>query len=137
MDEQKPKFHPWFHKFLTCFALWAFPLFGIAYGVRYIIFAQENGVDYEIIIIGLSVLLILLSLYTVKVRIDLAAFRASAPKSLLRVCLAAAVLVFLIHLLMYVGGSVESLRRAGDAIIFALWGYVLYKYYHDRPYLFH
>lgn len=136
MSERQPKFHPWFHNFLIYFALWAFPLFGIAYGIRYISFAHENAVRFEALVILLSAMLILLSLFAVKVRFDLAAFRARAPKELLGVCLAAAAVIFLIHLLLYVYGATESLGRGADALIFALWGIVLYRYYHERPYLF-
>ena len=98
MNEQSPKFHRWFHNFLIYFAMWAFPLFGIAYGVRYILFARENSVSWEALVILLAVMLILLSLFAVRVRFDLAAFRAAAPRELLGVCLAAAAVIFLIHL---------------------------------------
>ena len=136
MSEQKPKFHQWFHNFLIYFALWAYALLGIAFGIRDILFAQENGVQYMVPVILLSVLLIGVSAFVIKVRFDLAAFRLQAPKELLGVCLAAAVLVFLIHLLLYLPGDTDSLGRGRDAFIFAIWGFVLYRYYHDRPWLF-
>ena len=82
VNKQQPKFHKWFHGFLIYFALWAFPLFGVAYGVYYIDFAQENAVRYMPLVIILAVLLILVSLFTIKVRFDLAAFRPAAPKLL-------------------------------------------------------
>jgi len=135
MNEQSPKFHRWFHNFLIYFAMWAFPLFGIAYGVRYILFARENNVSWEALVILLAVMLILLSLFAVRVRFDLAAFRAAAPRELLGVCLAAAAVIFLIHLLLYQSGAIEKMRGAGDAGIFAIWGVVLYRYYHERAYL--
>lgn len=136
MSEHQLKFHKWFHNFLIYFALWAFPLFGVAYGVYYINFAQENAVRYMPLVIILAVLLILVSLFTIKVRFDLAAFRPAASKELLIVCLASAAVILLIHLALYYGQAIESLRSAGDAGIFAIWGFVFYRYYNDRPYLF-
>ena len=88
------------------------------------------------LVIILAVLLILVSLFALKVRFDLAAFRPAAPKELLVVCLASAAAVLLIHLTLYYGQAIESLKGVGDAVIFALWGFVLYRYYNDRPYLF-
>ena len=136
MSDQQPKFHEWFHKFLINFAMWAFALIGVAYGIRYIVFTRENCSPSEILPIVFAVLLILLSLFTVKVRFDLAAFRPQAPKELLFTCLAAAAAVFLVNLSLYLPGAIESMGRAVDAGIFAIWGFVLYRYYSQRPYLF-
>ena len=101
MSEQQPKLHEWFHKFLINFAMWAFALMGIAYAIRDIIFATENEATYKVLVIIMAVLLIALSLFIIKVRFDLAAFRSKAPQELLIACLAAAVIVFLINLLLY------------------------------------
>ena len=68
MSNTQPKFHEWFHKFVIYFALWAFPLIGVIEGIRYILFASENSVSCKGIVIILSVLLILASLFCIKVR---------------------------------------------------------------------
>lgn len=75
MSENKPPFHPFLHKFLIYFAMWAFAFFGVAYGIRYMIFASENGARAEWIFHVLSAALIAVSLFLIKVRFDLAAFR--------------------------------------------------------------
>ena len=134
-EQQTPKFHPWFHKFLIYFAMWAFPLAGIAYAIRFIHFTVENAARMPAVFITLSALLILVCLYAVKVRFDLAAFRPQAPKELLIVCLAAAALLLIIRFLFYQTGA-DDLRGIPDALIVALWGFILYRYYHERPYLF-
>ena len=136
MDEQQPKFHEWFHKFLTCFALWVFPLFGVVFGIQYISFARENRVHMEALIIILSVLLILASLFCIKARFDLAAFRRIAIKEILGVCFAAAAAVFLINFLLYNNGDKEDMRRAWDALILVAWGIAIYRYYSGRSYVF-
>ena len=136
MNETQPKLHEWFHKFLIYFALWAFPLAGVIAGIRYIIFAKENGVDNQAVIIILSVLLILVSLFCIKARFDLAAFRRIAVKELLWVCLAAGALIFLINFIMERSGEIEDLREAWSGLIVAVWGIALYRYYNERSALF-
>ena len=100
MKQEQPVFHEWFHKFLINFAMWVFPLLGIIEGITYIIFADENGVGIKVVIFILSALLILASLFCIKVRYDPAGFRRIAVKELLIVCLAAGAAIFLINWLM-------------------------------------
>lgn len=136
MSEQQPKFHPWFHKFLIWFALWAYALFAILYGVRNILSAVENGVEYLPLVILLNALLILLGLFTVLARFDLAAFRPRAPKELLGICLGAAAIVLLLQGVRHLSGEDVDGSRLFSAVIFACWGIALYRYYNDRQYLF-
>ena len=136
MVERQPKFHEWFHKFMIYFAMWAFPLVGVIEGIRYIHFAVENSVSNKVIIIILSVLLELASLFCIKVRFDLAAFKRIAIKEILWVCLTAAATVFLINFLMEQNGDIDDLRRAWGGLIVAVWGIAVYRYYNERAYVF-
>ena len=136
MVERQPKFHEWFHKFMIYFAMWAFPLVGVIEGIRYIHFAVENSVSNKVIIIILSVLLELASLFCIKVRFDLAAFKRIAIKEILWVCLTAAATVFLINFLMEQNGDIDDLHRAWGGLIVAVWGIAVYRYYNERAYVF-
>ncbi len=136
MSEQKPVFHPWFHKALIFFFLWAYALVAVIQGFLDIQFVNENGVHPAWPVIALAVGLMLVGAFTVKTRFDLAAFRPQAPKELLGVCLAAAVILAAIDLLLDSFGADSLGRRIVPAGIVALWGITLYRYYHDRPYLF-
>lgn len=136
MKETQPKLHEWFHKFMIYFALWVFPLIGIIEGIWYINYADENNAENKIIIIILSALLILASLFCIKVRFDLAAFRRIAIKELLWVCLAAGALVFLINFLMERNGAIDDMRKGWGGLIVAVWGFAVYRYYNERSGLF-
>ena len=136
MTEQTPKFHPWFHKFLINFALWAYALIAVISGIREIIFANENGVQSAFIIYILAGILIAIGLFTIKVRYDLAAFRPQAPKELLWICLAAAADLLLIYWWLDSTGASEDKKRLFYAVILVCWGISLSRYYLQRPYLF-
>ncbi len=136
-EQQTPKFHQYFHNFLIHFALWAYALVAVIQGFREIRYVQENGARSSWIVVVLAVLLMLVGVFTVKVRFDLAAFRPKAVAELLGVCLAAAVIVALIDLSLYWLQVTDVVgTRLGAAGILVLWGIALYRYYHDRPYLF-
>ena len=135
-EQQTPKFHQWFHNFLIYFALWAYGLVAVIQGFLDIHFVSENGVHPGWPIIALAVLLMLAGVFTIKVRYDLAAFRPQAPKELLIVCLAAAAILAIIDLLLDSFGDDTLGRRLYSAAIIAIWGFVLYRYYNQRPYLF-
>ena len=81
-------------------------------------------------------LLILLGLFTVLARFDLAAFRPRAPKELLGICLGAAAIVLLLQGVRHLSGEDVDGSRLFSAVIFACWGIALYRYYNDRQYLF-
>ena len=136
MSEQQPKFHPWFHKFMIFFALWAYALFAFLYGIRNIWRAVENGVEFLPLVIILNVLLILLGVFTIAVRFDLAAFRPRAPKELLGICLGAAAIIRLLQLVRHLSAEDVDSGRILSAVIFTCWGIALYRYYNDRKYLF-
>ena len=136
MSEKQPKFHEWFHKFMIYFAMWVFPVIGVIEGIQYIGFAVENSVSNKGIIIILSAGLILASLFCIKARFDLAAFRRIAIKEILWVCLVAAATVFLINFLMDQNGDIDDMRKGWSGLIVAVWGIAVYRYYNDRAYLF-
>ena len=136
MSNTQPKLHEWFHKFVIYFALWAFPLIGVIEGIRYVLFASENNASCKDVVIILSVLLILASLFCIKVRFDLAAFRRIAIKEILWVCLAAGALVFLINFLLEQSGDIDDMRKGWSGLIVAVWGFALYRYYKERSGLF-
>ena len=134
--EQNPKFHRYFHNFLICFALWAYALIAVISGVREIISAEENGVQSVFIIYILGGFLIAIGLFTFKVRFDLAAFRPKAPAELLGVCLAAAADILLIYWWLDYTGADDDKKRLLYVVVLVCWGISVYRYYHQRAYLF-
>lgn len=136
MSDKQPKYAMYFHKFMIFFALWAFAVFAAYKGVWAIQFTLENGVPSPATIIIPGVLLILLGAFLIKVRFDLAAYRAAVPVEMLIACLAGAALVGLIHLLLDVYGAFEGQRWILEVVIFACWGIALYRYYKRFPELF-
>ena len=136
MNNQQPKFHPYFHKFLIYFAMWAFALFAVLYGFRNIHHALENDPSYKIFILLTGFLLIVLAAFIIKVRFDLAAFRPAAPKELLGICLAGAALVLFRFLIDELSAEDSYGNPVIEAVIFICWGIALYRYYNDRKYLF-
>ena len=135
-QQQTPKFHKWFHNFLIYFAMWAFAVIALIQGFLEIQFTMENGVHPAWPVIVLAVLMMLVGLFLIKTRFDLAKFRPQAPKEMLIVCLAAAVILALIAWIMDATGADDPWQRLRSAGIVAIWGFVLYRYYNDRPYLF-
>ncbi|MBQ7455831.1 MAG: hypothetical protein IJS53_05245 [Clostridia bacterium] len=136
MSENRPPLHKWFHNALIWFFLWVFAALAVVSGVRDILAATENGMDLLILFILLDALLMILGVFLVKVRFDLAAFRKKAPAELRAACFAAAAIVAGKCLLL---NAVAEEVGTGDwfpAVIFALWGVTLYNYYHQRAYLF-
>ena len=136
VSEQKPKFHPWFHKFVVWFALWAYAAFAVIGGIREIVSANENGASNYTGILIFAVLLILAGLFAVVVRFDLAAFRARAPKEMLILCLATAVILVALHFLLDIDGGDDQFKRIETGAIVAIWGFGVFQYYNQRKYLF-
>ncbi len=138
MSEQQPKFHKWFHNALIYFFLWMFAAFAVLYGAKIIYEGQMNGYHGTelALIVVVNALLILLGLFTVKVRFDLAAFREKAPKELLGACIAGAVLCLANYWIEDYTGDDFNRSFITTAVILVCWGIALYRYYHDRPYLF-
>ena len=139
MKEQQPKFHEWFHKFLIWFALWMMAAFAILNSLRYIMRHKENGyqgMELAMIVI-VNGLTILVGLFIVKVRFDLAAFREKAPVELLGAFLSWAALNLINWWVTESIGNDEGDRSLiVSAFILACWGIAVYRYYHDRGYLF-
>ena len=137
MSEQKqPALHPWFHKFMVYFALWVFPVLGVIYGIRCIIFAVENSCHYQTLDIIACVLLMGVSLFGIKARFDLAAFRKVALQELLIGFLAAAGVLLVMHLLYYLPGDEDNYKKLFCAGWLAVWGIGVYRYYKSRGHLF-
>lgn len=135
-EKQPPRLHVWFHNFLIYFAMWAYAAIAVIAGIRNIDYAYQDRAHFEILIIILGVLLILLGLFVVKVRFDLARFKRGTPRELLIVCVAAAVIMAILHFLWTVYGDDDHSHRLSYAVIFACWGIALYRYYNDRNDLF-
>lgn len=136
MSEQNMKFHPKFHQFIVNFILWAYAAIAVIAGIREIVSANENGASNYAGVIVFAVLLMLVGVFAVVVRFDLAAFRGRAPVELLILSFAAAVALFGLHLMLDIDGGDEGMKRVITAVIVMLWGISLYRYYKQRPYLF-
>ena len=138
MSEQTPKFHPWFHNSLIYFFLWAFAVVAVISGIRTIYNGWENGYNGFpfVMLIIVNGLMIVLGLFTVKVRFDLAAFRGKAVKELLWICIAGAVLCLGNYWVEDISGDDFNRSYLLSAFILVCWGISLYRYYRDRPYLF-
>jgi len=136
MSDKQPRYAMYFHKFMIFFALWVFAAFAAWKGVWAIRFTLENGVSNPATVIIPGALLILLGMFLIKARFDLAAYRASVPVEMLVACLAGAGLVGLVHLLLDVYGAFEGSGWILEVVIFACWGIALYRYYKQFPDLF-
>lgn len=135
---KKPKLHQWFHNFLIYFAMWVFGAFAILYGIKTIYEAEMNGyhgAEFVMVII-VNVLLIGVGLVTFKTRFDLAGFRSIALKELPGVCIAGAVLCLSNLWIEDMVGDDLNRRLLPAAFILICWAFVLYRYYHERDYLF-
>ena len=138
MMDKKIKFHRWFHNFLVNFAMWAFGAFAILFGIQYIFEAKMNGYSGSefIMIVIVNVLLIAVGLFTIKTRFDLAGFRSVALMELPGVCIAGAVVCLANCLVADMVGDDINRRLLSTAFILICWAIALYRYYHERAYLF-
>ena len=136
--DKKVKFHRWFHNFLVNFATWAFGAFAILFGIQYIFEAKMNGYSGSefIMIVIVNVLLIAVGLFTIKTRFDLAGFRSVALMGLPGVCIAGAVVCLANCLVADMVGDDINRRLLSTAFILICWAIALYRYYHERAYLF-
>lgn len=128
-EKKQPEFKMWFHKFMVNFALWVFPILGVVYGIRCIMFAVENGARYQALDVIACVLLMGVSAFGIKVRFDMAAFRAGALKEMLAAFLAAAAILLVMHLLYYIPGDEDDFQKLYYAGWTAVWGAGVYRYY--------
>ena len=138
MTDQKARLHQWFHLFLVNFALWAFGAFAILYGIRFIYEAKMDGYSGSefLMIAVVNILLIATGLFTIKTRFDLADFRMIALKELPGVCIAGAVLCLSNLWIEDMVGDDLNRRLLPAAFILICWAFGLYRYYHEREYLF-
>ena len=138
MTDQKARLHQWFHLFLVNFALWAFGAFAILYGIRFIYEAKMDGYSGSefLMIAVVNILLIATGLFTIKTRFDLADFRLIALKELPGVCIAGAVVCLVNCQVANVIGYDMNRRLIFTAFILICWAFGLYRYYHEREYLF-
>ncbi len=138
MTDKKVRLHQWFHNFLVNFALWAFGAFAILYGIRFIYEAKMDGYSGSefMMIVSVNILLIAVGLFTFKTRFDLADFRLIALKELPGVCIAGAVVCLVNCQVANVIGYDMNRRLMFTAFILICWAFGLYRYYHEREYLF-
>ena len=138
MMDKKVKFHRRFHNFLVNFAMWAFGAFAILFGIQYIFEAKMNGYSGSefIMIVIVNVLLIAVGLFTIKTRFDLAGFQPVALMELPGVCIAGAVVCLANCLVADMVGDDINRRLISTALILICWAIALYRYYHERAYLF-
>ena len=138
MTDKKTGLHQWFHGFLVTFALWAFGAFAILYGIRFIHEAKMDGYSGSefVMIVIVNILLIAVGLFTIKTRFDLADFRPIALKELPGVCIAGAVICLANCLVLNMIGYDSDRRFLFTAFILICWAVGLYRYYHEREYLF-
>ncbi len=138
MTDKKVRLHQWFHNFLVNFALWAFGAFAILYGIRFIYEAKMDGYSGSefMMIVSVNILLIAVGLFTFKTRFDLADFRLIALKELPGVCIASAVVCLVNCQVANVIGYDMNRRLMFTAFILICWAFGLYRYYHEREYLF-
>lgn len=136
MANEQTKTDKFLHNFLIYFGLWAYALLAILYGARDIYLAIEDEYSYLVPTAILSSLLILLGLFVIKVRFDFAAMRAKAPKELVGVCFAAAVIMLLYELMLHLYDDYIDPDRMYAAVIFAIIGIAFMRYYHTKPSLY-
>lgn len=138
MADKKVKFHRWFHNFLVNFAIWAIGAFAILFGIQYIFEAKMNGYSGSefMMVLFVNLLLIAVGLFTFKTRFDLAGFRSIALTELPGVCIAGAVVCLANCLVADMIGDDINRRLISTACILICWAIALYRYYHERAYLF-
>ncbi len=132
MSEKRDILHPWFHKFMIYFALWAYGAFAIISGIRHIFYVTENGASHATLDIILSVLLIILGLFIFKTRFDLAALREKVIWEITAACVAAALISLAFHWVEDISGDDCYQGCIPKTIIFACWGIALNRYYRER-----
>ena len=138
VSEQQPRYHMWFHNFLIYFALWAFSLFAVIYGVRFIFSGVEDGYHGFglVMLVIVNALLVGLGLFTLWARFDLAAFRSRAPKELVAACVAGATLCLVNYWVEDIVGDDCNRTFLTNALILACWAIALHRYYKPRRDLF-
>ena len=135
-EKKQPKLDTWFHNALIYFFFWAFAAIAVVSGAKQIFSSIENGMSNTALFVILGALLALDGLALIKVRFDLAKFRAGTPKEIAIVCGAASAILLLTQLLIHMSAEDVYPKDVGVGIIVALWTFVLYRYYHEREYLF-
>ena len=139
MNTQQPKFHEWFHNFLIYFALWILPAYLAWDKYNHITECKENGFEGKelTLTVIVDVMFIAVGIFIIIARFDLAAFRKKAPKELLIAFLLLALFCFVnLWRINYIDNGEPDKNNILTAIVFACWGIVLFRYYHDRGYLF-
>ena len=138
MSDNSRKLSKPFHAFMIYFALWAFAIFAVLYGIKLIYEGEMNGYDGFpfVMLIIVNALLIALGLFTVKARFDLAAFRAKAPAELLGASICGAVLCLANYWVQDIAGDDMNRALLTSAFVLVCWGIGVYRYYKMHSQLF-
>ena len=135
-EKKQPRLDTWFHNALIYFFFWAFAAIAVYSGIMQISDSIENGMPNTALFVILGALLAVDGLALIKVRFDLAKLRTGTPKAIAIVGGAASAILLLTQLLIYMSAEDVYARDVGTGVIVALWTFVLYRYYHEREYLF-
>lgn len=130
----EPKFHKWFHNFLICFALWAFAAFAVLFGAKFAYYAFMDGEGFLQVI--LSVLIMLLGPFLIKIRYDLARFDDVVLKEIMIAGIAGAGLCLALYFVQTLPGDGANVKLIPSAIVIFCLAVSVYRYYSDRLYLF-
>ena len=106
-----------------------------------VIASEEKGIFVlcikKFLLVDCSALFVAVGIFIIIARFDLAALRKKAPKELLIAFLLLALLCFVnLWRINYIDIGEPDKNNILTAIVFACWGIVLFRYYHDRGYLF-
>lgn len=138
MNEQQPKFHPWFHNFIIYLALWVLALFALILGIRHGWMALADGFGgiESLLQFVICALLVATGVVTIKLHFDLAAFRTIALKEMIIATVAGVAACLVSFLINYFVIGDNYMSQIPSAIFIAAWGLSVYRYYNARPYLF-
>ena len=138
MENKKRAYSKTLHNFLIYFALWACAAFAILFGIKFISEGQMNGYDGFplIMLILVNGLQILLGIFVIKVRFDLAAYREKAPREVAGACIAGAVLCLANYWVEDIAGDDFNRSLLSTAFILVCWAIALYRYFKSYQELF-
>ena len=131
MRDKQPAYSKVLHNFLIFFFLFACSVFAVLFGIRYIYEGRMNGYSGMplVMLILVNGLLIVLGLFIIKVRFDLASYRANAPRELVGACIAGALLCLANYWVEDIAGDDYNRSLITTAFILGCWAVALYGYY--------
>ena len=138
MRDKQPAYSKALHNFLIYFFLYACAAFAVLFGIRFIYEGRMNGYSGTplVMLILVNALQILLGIFLIKVRFDLAAYRSKAPRELVISCIAGTVLCLANYWVEDIAGDDYNRTLLTTAFVLVCWAIALYRYFKTYQELF-